>query len=284
MSFDFSTASDAIANPLSYFSERGEDYEKYRPIHSALTISNILSGFKYPYQLVAADVGSGTGIGARLLANRGVRVLAIEPNTDMRTAATPHERVEFLAGTAEQIPLESASVDLVTSFQAFHWFDFEQSLQEFRRILKPCGRLALIWSFWDQSDTISKQYSHLIFEASKDQERQSQPRMQLQTWFKSLRYQLFWQGLWLPYFTNLQRHKFTFNQQLDLAGLIGLARSQGFTPSSGAALGKLAGQLSEFHHHFRDSQGQVCLTYQTYLYMATSANCHSHKMAAWWRI
>lgn len=155
--------------------------------------------------------------------------MAIEPNIDMRTAATPHERVEFLAGTAEQISLESASVDLVTSFQAFHWFDFDKSLQEFCRILKPYRRLALIWSFWDRVDTVSKQYSHLIFEASKDRERQSQSRMQLQTWFKSIRYQLFWQGLWLPYFTDLQRHKFKFNQQLDLAGLIGLAQSQGFT-------------------------------------------------------
>jgi hypothetical protein len=36
--------------------------------------------------------------------------MAIKPNADMRTAATPHERVEHLAGTAEQIPLETASI------------------------------------------------------------------------------------------------------------------------------------------------------------------------------
>jgi ubiquinone/menaquinone biosynthesis C-methylase UbiE len=257
---------------LSYFSDRVEDYATYRPIHPDSAIDAILSGLGSSTQLVAADIGAGTGIGARLLADRDVRVMAIEPNADMRTAATPHERVEHLAGTAEQIPLETASIDLVTSFQAFHWFDFDKSLQEFRRILKPGGRLALIWSLWDQRDVVSKQYTRLIFEASKDQERQLQSRMQPEKWLKHLRYQLFWQGLWLPYFTNFQRHEFTFNQQLDLAGLIGLARSQGFTPSGGAALDKLASELSEFHHRFRDAQGQVQLTYCTRLYTATSAS------------
>ncbi|MCY7284927.1 MAG: class I SAM-dependent methyltransferase [Cyanobacteria bacterium CAN_BIN43] len=271
MSFDFSTASNSIVNPLSYFSDRSEDYEKYRPIHHTSTIDAILSGLGSSAQLVAADIGAGTGIGARLLADRGIRVMAIEPNADMRTAVTPHERVEYLVGTAEQIPLETASIDLVTSFQAFHWFDFDKSLQEFRRILKPGGRLALIWSLWDQSDVVSKQYTRLIFEASKDQERQSQSRIQLEKWLKHLRYQLFWQGLWLPYFTNFQRHEFTFNQRLDLTGLTGLARSQGFTPSGGAALDKLASELSEFHHRVRDAQGQIQLTYCTRLYTATSA-------------
>jgi ubiquinone/menaquinone biosynthesis C-methylase UbiE len=159
LSFDFSTASNSITNPLDYFSDRGEDYEKYRPIYPASTIDAILSDFGSSTQVIAADIGAGTGIGARLLADRGIKVVAIEPNEDMRTAATSHENVEFLVGTAERIPLENTSVDLVTSFQAFHWFDFDKSLKEFRRILKPSGRLALTWSFWDQDDLVSKEYT-----------------------------------------------------------------------------------------------------------------------------
>jgi SAM-dependent methyltransferase len=271
MGFDFSTASDLTTNSLSYFSDRSEDYEKYRPIHPACAIDTILSDFGSPTQLVAVDVGAGTGIGARLLADRGVRVIAIEPNTDMRMAATPHERVELLTGTAEQIPLEAATVDLVTSFQAFHWFDFTKSLQEFRRILKPGGQLALIWSLWDQSDAVSKEYTRLIFEASKEQEQKSQSRMTATALFKSLRYQLFWRGLWLPYFTNFRRYEFKFNQQLDLVELIGLARSQGFTPAGGTDLDKLVAELSAFHQRFCNSQDQVRLAYCTRLYLATSA-------------
>jgi ubiquinone/menaquinone biosynthesis C-methylase UbiE len=275
MSFDFSTASDSTPNPLSYFSDRSEDYEKYRPIHPASAIDAILSGLSSPTQVFAADIGAGTGIGARLLAERGIRVVAIEPNADMRASATPHENVDFLAGTAEHIPLEAATVDLVTSFQAFHWFDFAKSLQEFRRILKPSRQLALIWSFWDQSDPVSKAYSRLIFEASKKQERNSQLQMTPTTLFKRLRYQLFWQGLWLPYFTNLRRYEFRFDQQLDLVGLIGLARSQGFTPAEGTDLDKLIAELVRFHQRFCNSQDQVRLAYCTRLYLANSAEDYS---------
>lgn len=270
MSFDFSTASDSSTNPLSYFSERGEDYEKYRLIYPASAINKILSGLVSPTQITAVDVGAGTGIGARLLADRGVRVLAIEPNEEMRRAATPHEGVEFLAGTAEQMPLKNASVDLVTSFQAFHWFDFDKSVQEFGRILKASGRLALIWSFWDQDDLVSKEYTRLVFEASQDRDHQSQSGMQLKTWFKSIRYQLFWQGLWLPYFINLQRHEFVSSQYLDFPGLVGLARSQGFTPSEGSGLEKLMSDLALFQQRCCDRQGFVRLIYRTRLYTAIS--------------
>lgn len=243
--------------------------------HPASAIDAILLGLDSPTQLVAADIGAGTGIGARLLADRGVRVVAIEPNAAIRLAATPHEKVEFLAGTAEQIPLETASVDLVTSFQAFHWFNFTKSLQEFRRILRPGGQLALVWSLWDQSDVASKEYSRLVFEASREQEQQSQPRMTATTMFKSLRYQLFWRGLWLPYFTNFRRTEFRFHQPLDLVGLIGLARSQGFTPVQGTDAEKLVIELSTFHQRFCDLQSQVWLAYCTRLYLATSARHHA---------
>ncbi|MDX2271433.1 MAG: class I SAM-dependent methyltransferase [Cyanobacteriota bacterium] len=275
MSFNFSTASNSTASNsttdlLSYFSDRGEDYEKYRPIYPASAIDTMLSGLGSPTQITAVDVGAGTGIGARLLADRGIQVVAIEPNEDMRTAATPHEGVQFLAATAEQIPLKNVSVDLVASFQAFHWFDFDKSLQEFCRILKPSGRLALMWSFWHQDDPVSKEYTRLVFKASQDRKHQSPSGIQPKTWLKSIRYQLFWQRLWLPYFTHLKRHEFLSNQNLNFSGLIGLARSQGFTPSSGEELEKLISDLAVFHQRFCNHQGFVRLIYHTYLYTAIS--------------
>ncbi|MEM6839041.1 MAG: hypothetical protein AAF609_19585 [Cyanobacteria bacterium P01_C01_bin.120] len=83
MSFDFSKASDSTPDPSAYFSGRGEDYENYRPVHPATAIDALLAELAPPTQLVAADVGAGTGIGSRLLASRGVKVWAIEPNGDM---------------------------------------------------------------------------------------------------------------------------------------------------------------------------------------------------------
>jgi SAM-dependent methyltransferase len=274
MRFNYSTASDLETNPLNYFSNRGDDYQKYPPSYPESAIDAILKGLEPPAQLVAADIGAGTGIGSRLLATRGIRVLAIEPNAHMRASATPHELVEFLTGTAEQIPLQAASVDLVVSFQAFHWFDFIKSLKEFRRILKPGGRLALIWSIWDQRDAVSKRYSRLISEASKLHQRRAKPQIQAKTLLKALRYQMFWRGLWIPYFINFQRQEFTYHQELDLIGLIGLVRSQGFISQEGANLEKLASEVATFHERFCDEYGRVQLAYRTRLYLATLANNH----------
>ncbi|MEO1149108.1 MAG: methyltransferase domain-containing protein [Cyanobacteria bacterium J06638_22] len=112
MGFDFSSASDATTDSLAYFFGHSEDYETYRPVHPPVAIDAILAGLRAPAQLVAADVGAGTGIGARLLANQGIRVMAIEPNADMRLVATTHTGVTFLEGAAEALPLEPASVAL----------------------------------------------------------------------------------------------------------------------------------------------------------------------------
>lgn len=76
-------------------------------------------------------------------------MLAIEPNEAMRQAAFSHPLVEYRDATAEATGLPDASVDLVTCFESFHWFDVETTLLEFHRILKSKGRLALIWSFGD---------------------------------------------------------------------------------------------------------------------------------------
>lgn len=58
----------------------------------------------------------------------------------------------MIAASADNIPLESGSVDIVSVAQAFHWFANEASLAEFSRILKPNGHLVLIWN--EQDETI----------------------------------------------------------------------------------------------------------------------------------
>ena len=71
-------------------------------------------------------------------------MIAVEPVEEMR-AALP-ESVRALDGTAEAIPLDDGSVDLVTVAQAFHWFDGPAALAEIHRVLRPGGRLALLWN------------------------------------------------------------------------------------------------------------------------------------------
>lgn len=100
---------------------------------------------------VIADIGSGTGIFTRMLLENGNRVFAVEPNSEMRLAAG-RELSAFgplftsIEATAERTTLLDASVDFVTSAQAFHWFDPKHSRREFTRILRPKGYVLLIWN------------------------------------------------------------------------------------------------------------------------------------------
>lgn len=171
-------------NPLTYFSDAAADYAKYRPRYPDAAIDAILEGLGLPSQIVVAEIGAGTGIASRQLAECGVRVIAIEPNQEMRQAAQSHPLVEFCEGTAEATNLPDASVDLVVCFQAFHWFNREESLAEFRRILKPSGRLALVWNYWESEDRFTSDYYGLLRKASKPERSRFHP---VQRWLKQLR-------------------------------------------------------------------------------------------------
>jgi SAM-dependent methyltransferase len=240
-------------NPLDRFSDRAADYVKYRPSYPAAVIDTILDGLDTA-TIVAADIGAGTGISTRLLAQRGVRVFAIEPNAAMRDAATPHPLVEFRDGKAEATGIENASVDLVTCFQAFHWFDPTPTLLEFRRILKSTGRLALVWNNRDKEDAFTNEYSKLIVAGSTDRatHERSESAQPL---------------LISPHFTNVRLTTFTNHQELDLAGLIGRVRSNSYTPK-GALLDRLILDLEKLHDRFQNDDGFVYLKYSTSLHLA----------------
>ncbi len=94
----------------------------------------------------------------------------------MREAAASHPLVEFRDGTAEITNLPDKSVDLVTCFQAFHWFNPEPTLSEFHRILKPSGRLVVVWNNRDKEDSLTAEYSRIVRQASNNHPAES--RMQ----------------------------------------------------------------------------------------------------------
>ncbi len=240
-------------NPLDRFSDRAADYVQYRPSYPAAVIDRILEGLGT--EPLVADIGAGTGISSRLIADRGVRVLAIDPNAAMRTAAVAHPLIEFREGTAEATKLEAAAVSLVTCFQAFHWFDPEPTLLEFRRILKSTGRLALVWNNRDREDPFTNEYSDLIVAVSTypvvhDRSNYAQPL------------------LVSPHFTHVQTYTFTNHQELDFSGLIGRVRSNSYTPREGIAFDRLMLDLEQLYDRFKNDRGFVSLKYSTSLHLA----------------
>lgn len=242
-------------NPLNRFSDRAGDYAKYRPSYPDEAIASILEGLGNPSQLVAADIGAGTGISSRLLAERGVRVLAIEPNAAMRAAASPHPLVEFRNGTAEATNLPDASVDLVTCFQAFHWFDPTPTLSEFHRILKPSGRLALVWNDRSQDDEFTQSYTHLVQIASNNHPAESR-LISVDPLLAS------------PLFPHVHCYSFAYQQELDLDGLIGRTTSVSYIPQEGLAHQELICALKELYNRACSDRGFVYLVYRTTIYLA----------------
>ncbi len=220
--------------------------------------------------LVAADIGAGTGIMTRPLAERGVRVHAIEPNTAMRTAG---ER--FLAdgwdrlpagreqgsgeiiwhdATAEATALPNASIDLVVCAQSYHWFEPTRACAEFVRILKRPGRLALIWNDGDESTPVARRYYDLVRAASTEGTTAHQDAAHAPT-------------VAAP-FTDLREQHFRHVHELDLDGLIRRAMSASYVPKAGPAAERLIEGLRELHAEHADAVGRVGFVYDVWLWTA----------------
>ncbi|MDT7540630.1 MAG: hypothetical protein QOE33_534 [Acidobacteriota bacterium] len=157
----------------SRFNDRVENYAAYRPDYPAGMINFLRDGLGATCGASVADVGSGTGILSELLLEAGCAVVAIEPNDAMRAFAESrlksYPNFRSVKGTAEATMLESASIDLVTAAQAFHWFDATRASAEFRRILKPNGSVALLWNMRRTDATpFLRDYEQLLREFGTD--------------------------------------------------------------------------------------------------------------------
>ena len=237
------------------FSDRASDYVKYRPTYPAEALSAILDGLGPPGTLVAADVGAGTGISARLLGDRGLKVIAVEPGEDMRRAAAPHPLVAWVAGTAEATGLRSEAADLVLCAQSFHWFGIPEALAEFARILKPHRRLAIVWNRRSTSDPLTAGYRQAILDVGGEIEAE---RMGFDPDAVG------GSGLFSP----AERTAFPNFQRLDLDGLIGRAQSASYVPKTGPAGERLLDLLGALHERYADLGGFVTLVYETEVFRA----------------
>lgn len=100
----------------------------------------------------ALDLGAGTGKFSRSLLATGAAVIVVEPvHAMLQQLRQRYPRIDATSGSAEAIPLADASLDAVVCAQAFHWFATPSALREIHRVLKPGGRLGLVWNVRDDS-------------------------------------------------------------------------------------------------------------------------------------
>ncbi len=145
--------------PYTAFAEVAGAYERGRPGYPDEAV-RWLAGDQ-PCDVV--DLGAGTGKLTRVLVGLGHRVTAIEPLPEMLELlpATAPGAAAIL-GNAEVIPVPDAFADVVTSAQAFHWFDHPVALPEIARVLRPGGRLALVWNRRDDREPWVARLSAII--------------------------------------------------------------------------------------------------------------------------
>lgn len=228
---------------------------KHRPSYPAVIIDGVLDGLGDPRAIRAADMGAGTGISARLLADRGVRVTAVEPNRVMREAAGTHALISWVDASAERTTLEASSHDIVLCAQAFHWFEPSAALAEFRRVLTPQGRVCVMWNHGSPSDPAVRAYYDVVFNASDEARALASSRH----YEDPFAHRAEWHSL--PVI------RAEFVERYDLDALLGRARSASYVPRDGTGWAWVQNSLKQVFDRFA-SGGTVAMTYQCTLFRA----------------
>ncbi len=134
-------------DPRGRFSGLARGYAQHRPSYPDAIVDWLVEASGVGPGALVADVGCGTGILTRLLAERGLRVVGIDPNEEMLAEArAAGGTAEYRRAEAAATGLGEGSVALVTAAQAFHWFDVDAALAEFQRVLVAGGHAAAIWN------------------------------------------------------------------------------------------------------------------------------------------
>ena len=207
-------------NPTERFSNRVANYVKYRPSYPTAVLDCLRDECGLNETAVVADIGSGTGILARLFLQHGNQVIGIEPNKEMREAGEAYlaefSNFSSVNGTAEATTLPDNAVDFVTAGQAAHWFDREKSLPELRRILRPGGTIAFVWNTmaFDDSPFMQgyEQITLRYFEGKPS--RKNEMRGNVVAFLGE----------------GTQVRHFAYEQQFDLAGIRGRLLSTSYAP------------------------------------------------------
>jgi len=247
------------SNSTTRFTDRVENYIKYRPSYPADVIEYLKSEGILKADTVIADIGSGTGLSAEMFLKNGNSVYGVEPNDAMREAAekllSAYSNFRSINATAEETALPVNSIDLILCAQAFHWFDIQKVKIEFKRILKPTGRVCLIWNerILDGNPFLVA-YEKLLLKYGTD--------------YKNVRHENIDENKLNEFFESGYTMKTFPNKQVfDLAGVTGRLLSSSYTPQYDSPL--YEPMLAELNEIFDKNQvnGFIEFLYDTNVYV-----------------
>jgi SAM-dependent methyltransferase len=245
------------SNSTTRFSDRVEDYVKYRPHYPEIILSYLRDVYTFGPGWVVADIGSGTGISTELFLRFGNKVVGVEPNREMRLKAeellSDYPGFVSVEGTAEATELAGSSIDLIVAGQAFHWFDPVGTRKEFVRIARPGAVVALIWNERLILSEFERDYEALILEYAGDYKTINHKNItdtQIGDFF---------------YPKSFLLRSFENEQRFDFDGLKGRLLSSSYIPKEGPRFAGMTSALSGLYdRHAAD--GGVRVGYETKLY------------------
>ena len=246
-------------NSIARFSDRAEDYVKYRPHYSSEVVQALQKACGLSPAHVVADVGCGPGLLAEVLLENGNRVIGVEPNREMREAGEQYlaqfATFTMIDGSAEHTNLADASVDFVVAGQAFHWFRPDLARVEFARILRPGGWTILVWHDRETETTpFLRAYDEFLRAHATDYQQVNHKTVAnpgaITQFFSPNTVQLISQQA---------------SQHFDFEGLRGRLLSSSYVPRSGASADRMLSELPDLFSKFADN-GRVIVHYETKIY------------------
>ncbi|EGC40512.1 hypothetical protein DICPUDRAFT_146676 [Dictyostelium purpureum] len=137
--------------------EAAQNYVKGRPTYPIESVEYMRDNLGIDKDSVVVDLACGTGKFTQVLASVFNNVTAVEPSKqfieqcdnvlkNIKETSNPSLQYKVIEGLATSIPVPDNSVDLLTTAQAFHWFSNIETIKEISRVLKPNGKLILVWN------------------------------------------------------------------------------------------------------------------------------------------